>query len=102
MITKAGSHGETCSLHALFLDFSLTLTLTKQAKINFLAANSIPKKIGQHPKNKTKVQQYIKFEFQVQYKPTNYIEGLINNLGIHTTLNATILCVLFFSKFSDF
>ena len=33
--------------------------LTKQAKINFLAANSMPRINGQHAKDKTKIQKYI-------------------------------------------
>ena len=41
-------------------------SLIKQVKIDFLVANSTPQNIGQHPKNKTKVQKYIKFESQVQ------------------------------------
>ena len=33
-------------------------------KINFLAANHIPRNIGQHAKDKTKVQKYIKSDLR--------------------------------------
>ena len=53
--------------------------MTKQAKINFLAANSIPRNIGKHVKDETKVQKYIKSESQVPLNPINYTEVLIIN-----------------------
>ena len=68
-----------------FIKFSLT----KQAKINVLAANSVPGNIGQHAKDHTKMQKYIKFECEVQQKPTNYVKVLIINQRIHM-LNARI------------